>query len=212
MNFRNLTILIFLLIFSSCDNSSSKPIDAGKSAVNDSLGNLQALEQSALASKKITDTVLLDFRFGMTKDQVLKHSQKLFNKGKIKKNYNDKYYFEIQSKINEKYKGYLIAEYYKEKLFLIGMSFSDESSNIMVFSTLSDLLKGKYGDADLMEKPITDMNVYERYWIRNNLKIRLSSGITDAVVQYIDLRYEKQKTLADSTQKAYSEKQIKSDL
>ena len=212
MNFKNLTVLICLFIFASCDSPNSKPTDSDKSAVNDSLGNLQELEQFALASKKITDTVLLDYRFGMTKEQVLNHTQELYNKGKIKRNYNDKYYFEIQSKTNEKYKGYLIAEYYKEKLFLIGLTFADESSNIMVFSTLSDLLKDKYGDADMMEKPITDMNVYERYWIRNNLKIRLSTGITDAVVQYIDLRYEKQKVLADSTEKANSEKQIKSNL
>lgn len=212
MNFKNFTALISLFMVSSCVNPNSKSTESGKSAVNDSLGNLEELEQSALASKKITDTVLLDYRFGMTKVQVLNHTQELYNKKKIKKNYNDKYYFEIQSKANEKYKGYLIAEYYKEKLFLIGLTFSDESSNILVFSTLSNLLKGKYGDADIMEKPITDMNVYDRYWIRNNLKIWLSTGITDAVIQYIDLRYEKLKQLADSTKKANSEKEIKNNL
>lgn len=212
MKFKNFTILICLFIVSSCDSPNSKPTGSGKSAVNDSLGNLQELEQSALASKNITDTILLDYRFGMTKDQVLNHTQELYNKRKIKRNYSDKYYFEIQSKINEKYKGYLIAEYYKKKLFLIGLTFSDEANNIMVFSTLSDLLKVKYGEADLIEKPITDMNVYDRYWIRNNLKIRLTTGITDAVVQYIDLRYEKQKELADSTEKSNSEKEIRSNL
>lgn len=212
MKFKNFTVLISLFMFSSCGNPNSKPTESRKSVVNDSLGNLQGLEQSALASKKITDTVLLDYRFGMTKEQVLNHTQELYNKRTIKRNYNDKYYFEIQSKTNEKYKGYLIAEYYKEKLFLIGLTFSDEASNIMVFSTLSDLLKDKYGDADIMEKPVTDMNVYDRYWIRNNLKIWLSTGITNAVIQYIDLRYEKLKQLADSTEKANSEKEIKSNL
>ena len=112
MKFRILTVLTCLFMFSSCDSPNSKPKESEKSIVNDSLGNLQELEQSALASKKLTDTVLLDYRFGMTKEQVLNHTQELYNKQKIKKNYNDKYYFEIQSKTNEKYKGYLIAEYY----------------------------------------------------------------------------------------------------
>ncbi len=212
MKIKNLATLILLLILFSCNNINTKSTDESKSAINDSLGNLEELEKSALASKKITDTILLDYRFGMTKEQVLNHTQKLYADGKLKKNYSGKYYFEIQSKTNETYKGYLIADYYKAKLFSIGLIFSDETSNIMVFSTLNDLYKDKYGDADLMNKPISDMNLYESYWLRNNLKIRLTTGITDATVQYIDLRYEKKKELADSTEKANFKEKVKSNL
>lgn len=213
MNFRIIGLLISLLIlFYSCDGINSKGGNKSQSAINDSLGNLEELEKLALSSKKVTDTVLLDYKFGMTKEQVLKHTDKLYREGKLKKGYSGNYYFEITSKTKEIYKGILFAQYFEKKLFSIGLTFSDATSNIMVFSTLSDLYKQKYGEADMMDKPIPDMNIYERYWLRNNLKIRLTSGIPDASVRYIDLRYEKQKEHADSIEKASSEQKVKSNL
>lgn len=213
MNFRTILLLIYLLtLFLSCNGINSKAGSQSQPATNDSIGNLEELEKLALSSKSVTDTVLLDYRFGMTKEQVLNHTEKLYREGKLKKDYSRQYYFEIASKTKEMYKGFLFAEYFEKKLFSVGLTFSNETSNIMVFSTLSDLYKQKYGEADLMDKPISDMNLYERYWLRNNLKIRLTSGMSEASVRYIDLRYEKQKEHADSLEKASSEQKVKSNL
>lgn len=212
MSFRIFGQLICLLtLIYSCDGINLKGGNKSQSVVNDSLGNLEELEKLALSSKKVTDTVLLDYRFGMTKEQVLNHTNKLYREGKLKKDYSGNY-FEITSKTKEIYKGYLFAEYFEKKLFSIGLTFSDATSNIMVFSTLSDLYKQKYGEADMMDKPIPNMDLYERYWLRNNLKIRLTTGMPDASVRYIDLRYEKQKEHADSIEKANSEQKVKSNL
>ncbi len=213
MNFRIIPSLLCLLtLIYSCDGINSKGGNKSQSAINDSLGNLEELEKLALSSKKVTDTVLLDYRFGMTKEQVLNHTKKLYREGKLKKDYSGKYYFEITGITKDIYKGFLFADYFDKKLFSIGLTFSDEASNIMVFSTLSDLYKQKYGEADMMDKPFSDMDLYERYWLRNNLKIRLTTGMPEASVRYIDLRYEKQKEHADSIEKANSEQKVKSNL
>jgi len=213
MNFKNLLVLTCLLtFFFSCNGVNSKVGDKNQSSTNDSLGNLAELEKRALSSNVITDTVLLDYRFGMTEQQLINHTEKLYREGKLKKDYSGKYYFEITGKTKDIYKGFLFADYFDKKLFSIGLTFSNEASNIMVFSTLSDLYKQKYGEADMMDKPISDMDLYERYWLRNNLKIRLTTGMPDASVRYIDLRYEKQKEHADSIEKANSEQKVKSNL
>jgi len=210
MNFRTILPLICLLtLFLSCNGVNSK---AGNQT-NDSIGgNLEELEKLALSSKNVTDTVLLDYRFGMTKEQVLNHTKKLYREGKLKKDYSGQYYFEITSITTEIYKGFLFAEYLEKKLFSVGLTFSDETSNTMVFSTLRDLYKQKYGGEDLFSKPISDMALYESYWLRNNLKIRLTTGMSEASVRYIDLRYEKLKEHADSLEKASSEQKVKNNL
>ncbi|MEP6683996.1 MAG: hypothetical protein ABJA35_12085, partial [Parafilimonas sp.] len=77
MKIKNLATFLLFILF-SCNNINTKSTDESKSAINDSLGNLEELEKSASASKKITDTILLDYRFGMTKEQVLNHTQKLY--------------------------------------------------------------------------------------------------------------------------------------
>lgn len=214
MHFKRLilSIVISLIFFSACNQGKSKSSNNSKTSITDYTDNIKNLEKTALASTKITDTVLLDYRFGMTKEQVISHSEKLFRDKKLKKNYDGKYYFEIVSKIGDNYKGYLFVEYYEKKLFSIGLTFSDESSSVLVFSALSDLFKDKYGEADYMGKPISDMDLYERYWFKNNLKIRMKSGIPDATVSYIDLRFERKKEIADSTEKANDANKVKSNL
>ena len=56
------------------------------------------------------------------------------------------------------------------------------------------------------------MDVYEKYWIRKNLKIELRSGVTDAFIEYIDLRFEKQKTATDSLEKINKKKELEKNL
>lgn len=213
MNFKiTLPLLCVFVLFFACNGINLKAGNQTQSTANDSLGNLAELERIALSSKKVTDTVLLGFRFGMTKDKVLNHTKKLYDKGELKQDYSGMYYFEITSKTGEANKGFLFADYFENKLFSIGLTFSEATSNILVFSAMNDLLKQKYGDPDIMDKPFNDMDLYESYWLRNNLKIRLTSGLPEASVRYIDLRYEKQKEHADSIEKANSEQKVKSNL
>jgi len=212
MNFKIILPLLCLSVFLlACNGINSNSGKQTQSTTNDSIGNLAELEKAALLSKKVTDTVLLGFKFGMTKDQVLNHTQSLYHEGKLKQDYNGKYYFEIATKTGEANKGFLFADYFENKLFSIGLTFSKATSNILVFSAMNDLLKQKYGDADMMDKPF-NMDVYESYWLRNNLKIRLTSGMPEASVHYIDMRYEKQKEHADSVEKANSAQKVKSNL
>ena len=208
--------LIFLLLTVSCIsllscNSGENKRDSEQKEKAEQEKRLSDLEQHGLATKKIIDTVLLGYRFGMTENQVLKHTSELAEQGKLKKDYADKYYFEIDSKVGTKYQGNIFAEYLDGKLISIGLLFNDPNP-ILVFAQLADLYESKYGEFDYMDKPLEDLPVYNKIWVRNNLKIVIRSGISDTYVNYIDLRFEKQKIRKDSLDKVKQEDELKKGL
>ena len=47
----------------------------------------------------------------MTSEQVMDYTIKLEQEGKLKKDFSDKYYFEIDSQLGTKYKGNVFANY-----------------------------------------------------------------------------------------------------
>ena len=208
----SLFIVISFMFFSACNQGHSKSSDDNKTSITENIEKIKNLEKTALSSNKITDTVLLDYRFGMTKEQITIHTEKLFRDKKLKKNYDGKYYFEIASKFGENYKGYVFAEYYEKKTFSIGLVFSEELNSTLVFHALSDIYEEKYGKSDFMDKPFSDMDLYERYWFKNNLKISMKSGVPNTNVSYIDLRFERKKEIADSTIKAIEANNLKNKL
>jgi len=147
----------------------------------------------------------------MTPKEVSKHSSDLFEQGKLEKDYADKYIFEIESKVGIKYQGKVFAKYYNNKLISIGLVF-DDPNPIIIFSDLSDLYESKYGAYDYMDKPSKELSIFNKIWVRGNLKIVIRSGNLEAYVNYIDLRYEKQKIAKHSLDKQKKEDELKKEL
>jgi len=216
MTFITKILLLFrispLFILIACNNNAGNKISAEQTDKTNLEKTLSDLEQKGLASKKIIDTVFLGYRFGMTQSEVLAHTKNLVEQGKLKTDYSGKYYFEIDSKLGTKYKGNVFAEYFENKLISIGVIFNDEPNPILVFSDLADLYESKYGTYDYMDNPSKEFSIYNKIWIRNNLKIKIRSGISDALVDYIDLRYEKQKMVKDSLDKVKEADELKKGL
>lgn len=208
--FRYFTFLLLAMSFITlvaCNSSQSKR-DREQKKDAAPLKKLSDLEQNGLATKKIIDTIFLDYKFGMTKNEVSEHTFYLAEQGKLKKDYADEYYFEIDSKLGTKYQGKVFAGYFDGKLISFGLVF-DDPNPILVFSQLSDLYESKYGEYDYMDKPIEDLLVFNKIWVRDNLKIIIRSGISDTYVNYIDLRFEKQKIRKDSLDKIKKEDELK---
>jgi hypothetical protein len=140
------------------------------------------------------------------------HTYKLYAEEKLKANDAFEYYFEIEGKTGT-YKGYLFSGYFNDKLYSLSLVFKDEPYSLTVLATLSDLYDSKYGNYDWINKPLKDVNLYEKYWIRGNLKIKAVAGeIADASISYIDLRVEKQKLAADSLEKKNKEDELKKKI
>ncbi|MEI6411789.1 MAG: hypothetical protein WCR52_20525 [Bacteroidota bacterium] len=211
IKFKNSSVLLLSISFVLVTSCNENKFEQKQKEREESAKRLSDLEQTGLSTKKIIDTVFLGYRFAMTENQVYKHTSELYEQGKLKKDYDDKYYFEIDSKLGTKYKGKIFAEYFDSKLSSIGVIF-DDPNPILVFSQLSDLYESKYGSIDYMDNQSEELSVFRKIWIRDNLKIVVRSGIADAYVNYVDLRFEKQKIAKDSLDKAKKENELKQAL
>lgn len=172
---------------------------------------LSELEKKGLETKLTTDTVFLGYTFRMSSYEFGEVTKKLWGEGILRKDYLDDFYFAIDDKMGSTYKGYIFANYLNGEMVSVGMTFKDDPP-ILVFHRLGELYEEKYGAFDIIDKPIKDMDIWDKYWIRNNLKIRLHAGLSSTYTEYIDLRFEKQKLKSDSTNKANQENDLKSKL
>ncbi|MDZ4070566.1 MAG: hypothetical protein U1C70_01975 [Sediminibacterium sp.] len=139
-------VLLYLFII-SCTNSNQE-----KSEKEIQKAKLASLEEKGRNSKIILDTVLLGYSFEMTENQVLSHTRKLIRQKKLKVDYSNQPYFEIEGKSGMKYEGFITAKYFDNKLYSLGLNFKNEYSPIIVFSELSEIYATKYGNSDFEKK------------------------------------------------------------
>lgn len=185
--------IAFFLLFAlmGCNNKQPDKKDNSSDVL---IKKLQSdLEYKAENSTIITDSAFLGFKFGMSIDDVATQTIELEKAGIIQHN-DIGYFFEIANSSGEHFKGYLIEKYFNNKLYSSGMYFRDDVG-ISAFSELSKLYVSKYGEYDIMNEPYEKM--YQQIWFRNNVKIYLKVA-ENASIQYIDMRFEHKKLIADS--------------
>ena len=173
--------------------------------------------ESELASNIRSDTIFLDFRFGMSEKEFNAHLSKLKRKGKIWINKNN--YYEYIFDVNDRYykwkaEATISAEFYKNKLMQLNLFVTSEDmySNELLKMKLFLLYSEPHDKGRIfIEKSVLgDSDNY--VFIENNKKIEIFDGINDARIFYTDMIAERNKKEEDKQNSIESLKKIQEDL
>ena len=196
---------VILMIFIGCQNQKKDSHDIIREKV-----------ETELATGVRNDTIFLDFRFGMDRNEVSEQLGKLVNENRLTINRpNYEYFFDFgESKIPRKAKANFNIEYFDDKLYrLILFVTSDEliSAPGIIQLHLASIFSEKYG-YNYLRRPsiIDDRDAF--VWIHGNRKIEIIAGFDDARVFYTDLIALKEKEKHDELKSAESKEKILSDI
>jgi len=145
----------------------------------------------ALTSGIRHDTIFLDFRFGMSKNQVVSWVKNLSYQKKL---YKDQSAYVYDFKLNDakdiKLKTNFKMNYHKNKLYemvlkIIPEPKHDSATFVTSFSAFQKLFRKKYGSPDIVEKSEIYPNDLENMmWIDGNLSIYLESYEDKILIAY----------------------------
>lgn len=196
-----------IIIFTGCQNLKKE---------KDSHDLICEKIETELSSGVRNDTIFLNFRFGMDRNEVSEHVKKLINEGRLTINRPKyEYLFDFGENILPRIaKADLNVEYFDDKLYrLILYVTSDEliSSPSLIQIHLASVFRDKYGYNYLKRPSVIDGK--EAYvWIHGNMKIEVIAGIDDARVFYTDLVAMKKKEKFDELKSAESKERILNDI
>jgi hypothetical protein len=143
-----------------------------------------ALRDTAAAkSNTPSDTVFLDFRFGMSKSQFNQHTNYLLRKGKFKTNYLNEVYYTFVAESGITHEATISVEYFEGKMYKLVLRIDQMGS--LAFIDVGQIIEKKYG-YPLMYK--IDDDYYIQLWYRENLKIEMTNLIHMSRIEYIDMR------------------------
>ena len=121
-----LAITLLILII-SCDNS------ARQNEINKS--EMDAAQTKAELSSGNISELPLNFEFGMTRDEVNKHLEKLVKKGVISKK-GDKYYdYDFVLESGQKVQTYIETSFYEDRLYDLYFSLYSEFLKAVLYSS-----------------------------------------------------------------------------
>lgn len=195
MKWISFLFLPLFLSFISC-NSIAK-------SDNEEESQSEILYEKAMKSDMLTDSIFMDFKFGMTEKEFSKHAKVLVNKGMASIKY-DEFKCHFKDTHGFKYTARLAPEYYQGKLFRLtllietdGLIATTGNEYVLLFSAFRDTHK----DYDwTIEKDYADNPIY--IITKNNLVITFKQGIGDNRIIYenapIAPLYEKEKQIQDS--------------
>ncbi len=177
---------------------------------------MESFIESELATSIRSDTIFLDFRFGMTKKEFNSHLNKLERKGKLKvnKKNNYVYIFDVDEGYT-KWKAHatLGSEFFDGKLIQLFLLVTSEEllSNEILKMQLSMLYMNSFKGRIFSEKPVLgDSDNY--IFIDKNKKIKIIEGINEVRIFYTDMIAEKLKKDEDQQNSIESMKKIQEDL
>lgn len=177
---------------------------------------IEEIIDNELATKKRNDTIFLDFRFGMTEKEFVKHLRKLINQEKL---YTDPLSnFITYDLIYDKYttiKCTFKPDYYKDKLYELGVSAKSQDNYTSTKTTTIQLMMffiSKYGLCDVEEKMELVDDCKEYIWIQGNRKISVMCGIDDSRIFYEDLSIIKLKEAEENKETESNTKESLNDI
>lgn len=151
-------------------------------------------QAKAIASKIRTDTTVLQFRFGMTEENVMDRILELDRDSIIYMNKEKKYRYDL--KTGHATMGNvtcLIApeftngQLYKVTLFAEDDPLSVSNSKGIATLLMQSAIVGKYGSPAVT---VTVGTAKQVYWFKNNMQIKVYENVNGAVLEYTDLQQE----------------------
>lgn len=189
-----LLLLLTLTIFaSSCDNLNNK------TRINSDKGStLEEVINNELSSGVRNDTIFLGFTFGMTEKEFYKKLRTLFKENKIYKDKSNRDFFTYDLAAGQygTFKCTFAPEYFKGKLYKLGISAKPENQFLLIktaTSLLSYFFMRKYGPPTIEQEMKLIDDCKEYIWIAGNRKIKIMCGFSDSRIWYEDLRVLKEK-------------------
>ncbi len=157
----------------------------------------------------IKDTTILNFRFGMTEDEVNKHFTELLNNKSISIGDDNEYELIFPFDVITA-KAHFTTDYFNDSLYSITLKMegNDSSEAELIQLKMSSLLMKKYGNP-LIVKSLLNENENDYIFIVGNQQIEVVYPFMNmTMVNYIDFRMEKRKLDSDSKQRENNNKEI----
>lgn len=160
--------------------------------------------KNELASGEENDTIVLDFRFGMTKREVYKHTKKLYSKKKMypiqKSKKVREYVYDLRLRKAGKIRTFFDAYYYdnkklkKDELYKVECLPKIDTSEVKpmeIIAEIKPIFEMEYGNFDFVVPNPEDENCKTYLWINGNQKIELGCFEDKVFMYYTDIPVEK---------------------
>lgn len=203
---------MIIFIFSGCERSNqTTKIHSNKGS------SLEEIIENELLSGVKNDTIFLDFTFGMTERNFAKRLRMLLNSGKIYRDKANRNILTYDLTIDQysTFKCTFSPEYYKKKLFKLGISVQPKDQFSSVKATtlqLAIFYMAKYGPPDVEKEMQLIDDCKEYIWIDGNRKIEITCGISDSRIWYEDLGASQEKLQDEKTKIDQKRKESRSDI
>jgi hypothetical protein len=192
--------IIFLTLITAVSCSESGSNKDKKGTVTDDFSNYLALKERATQISSGSDTTFLQFRFGMSPDEVNERLQVLEKDSTVQYDYTQKQYaYDVNTGRTgslSRIHCLIVPEYYKNQLYSILLLAGDDrlASTLMV-----SVLAEKYGSEAIKYKVVD--NAEDTYvWFVNHVQIKVNNTGVGGALSYTDLKREME-LKADEAQK-----------
>lgn len=179
-----ITAVIFIVFFLSC-----------KSGVKESdVGTYLFLRDSAVASTQKTDTTLLNFRFGMKKEEVNNRLKELEADSSVFYDLNESCYTYVFRNSGTETENQIYCKiaprYYKGELYMVHFSSYKKGNSLidseLVSSRMYSFLEEKYGPCNVSFRPDKNVSPFN-VWFINNEEFMIWKTANGATLQCADL-------------------------
>ncbi len=145
------------------------------------------------------DTIVLDFRFGMSKKQLYRHTKKMQSekkmyriektRGKPRAKKVWEYVYDLRLRDAGKMRTFFDAYYHDEELYKVEClpNLKEEHDPKEVLDEIYDMFKAKYGKRHFKVKDEDDEECYYYLWIDGNRRIELGCREDKVFIYYIDI-------------------------
>jgi hypothetical protein len=182
--------VIISILFLECNNKG-KSDNTLQNAINEMIN-------IGINSEFITDTIFLDFRFGMSEKECDEHIKKLQDVDKIWIENELKWYrftFNPSSQVKSA-TGYFLRDFYKDELYNLKVivwadNFYNSNPTKYVREQLKELVEAKYGKT-YSEKYLDDSEIIHCFVKNLHIKI-FDITDKDVILEYTDLKRQQMK-------------------
>lgn len=203
--FTHCIIICITIAAVSCSANGSNKSKNETTNGKDDFSKYLSLKEKAVLDTHGTDTTFLQFRFGMSAEEVKERLLLLEKDSVVKYDYTQRQYsYDINTGRTgslSKIHCLITPEFYKNKLYSILLLAGDDrlASTLMVFA-----LSEKYGSEAIKYKLVeTSEDTY--VWFVNHVEIKVSSTGVGGAIQYVDLK-RKMELEAEESQKSEQDK------
>ncbi len=207
MSIRIFTFIIMIFCLVSCGTETASPGEVNTTVASTTAEKKAAVSELPLevqienkmkeeiATGEKNDTIVLDFRFGMSKRDVYKHTKKLYADGgkmypvqKTKK--TREYVYDLRLRDAGKLRTYFDAFYHDKKLYKVECLprlKADQEPGEILKEINKTIFTPKYGKPHFRVPSEEDENCKTYLWIDGNRRIELGCEDDKVFIYYIDM-------------------------